>query len=192
MRKWFVIAGSVAVVGVIAIGIVQSSGGKSENSSSALTPAQASAKLAGSPARLAAIHAQSNQILGGGKSAYDTRVRSLRGVPVVVNGWGSWCGPCRQEMPVFSHVSADLGKRVAFLGINSTDSLDGAKRFLAKTPVSYPSYEDGKGTLVSSFGIIGLPATIFYDRSGHKFVHQGPYHSQKDLITDINRYAITG
>jgi cytochrome c biogenesis protein CcmG/thiol:disulfide interchange protein DsbE len=192
MRRWTSIVGALAITAAIAIGIVQSDGGKSERKGSLLTPAQAHAKLKGSAPKLAAIHSQANEILPGGKSAYQRRVKSLRGLPVVVNGWGSWCVPCRQEMPVFNQVSANLGTKVAFLGVNSEDSLDGANAFLKKTPVSYPSYEDGKGTLISSFGIAGLPATIFYDRKGHQFVHQGPYRSQQDLITDIKRYALTG
>lgn len=192
MRRWTSLIGPVAIATAVAIGVVQSDKDKGQHSGAALTPAQASAKLKGSPPRLAAIHAQSNEILPGGKSAYTKRVKSLRGFGVVVNGWGSWCVPCRQEMPVFSRVSANLGKRVAFLGIDSEDSKDGARAFLKKIPVSYPSYEDGKSTIVSSFGIAGLPATIFYDRSGKQFVHQGPYRSEADLVTDIKRYALTG
>lgn len=180
------------MVAVIAIGIVQSDRGGSDRSAALVTPDQASAKLRGSPPRLAQIHAQSSEILGSGQSAYRKRLRELRGLPVVVNGWGSWCVPCRQEMPVFNRVSADLGKRVAFLGINSEDNRDGADAFLKKIPVSYPSYEDGKGALISSFGIAGLPATIFYDRAGREFVHQGPYKSEQDLIADIERYAVSG
>jgi cytochrome c biogenesis protein CcmG/thiol:disulfide interchange protein DsbE len=192
MRRWLVIAGSVAVVVVIAIGITQSNGGGSDHSGSVLTPAQASAKLAGSSTRLAAIHAQSNQILGGGKSAYNERVKSLRGLPVVVNGWGAWCTACRIEMPILNRVSARMGRQVAFLGIDSQDNRDAAKKFLKKIPVSYPSYEDGDSKIVDTFGIAGLPSTIFYDRSGRQFVHQGAYRSEAALITDIKRYALTG
>jgi cytochrome c biogenesis protein CcmG/thiol:disulfide interchange protein DsbE len=192
MRRWFVIAGSIAVVAAIGIGIAQSGGGSKADSGSLLTPRQANAKLAGASPRLAAIHAQASELLGGGKAAYNQRVRDLRGLPVVVNGWGAWCTACRQEMPIYNRVSAKLGKRVAFLGIDSQDNRDDAKKFLAKIPVFYPSYEDGDTKIVDSFGLAGLPATIFYDRSGTQFVHQGAYRSEGELITDIRRYAQTG
>jgi thiol-disulfide isomerase/thioredoxin len=193
MRRWFVIAGSAVVLVVLAIGIAQTSGGGSGHSVSVLAPAQANAKLAGATPRLAAIHAQSNEILGGGKSAYNKRVESLHGLPLVVNVWGSWCGPCRGEMPLFNRASANLGKRVAFLGVDTDkDPPAAAKKFLKKIPVYYPSYGDDDSAIAQSFGLEGVPSTVFYDRSGKQFVHQGPYTHEADLVTDINRYALTG
>ena len=67
---------------------------------------------------------------------------SLRGYPVVVNVWASWCGPCRFEFPHFQRAAAAYGKRVAFLGIDSQDSDDAAATFLREEPVPYPSYTD--------------------------------------------------
>ena len=96
--------------------------------------------LAGAPAPLAALHRQANELLPGGVEAYEKRISQLRGYPVVVNVWASWCGPCRQEFPVLQKLSARYGKKVAFLGLNSEDSDDAATTFLREEPVPYPSY----------------------------------------------------
>lgn len=192
MRRWISIAGAVVVVAAIAVGIAQSGQDKSGQTVSVITPDQAGSQLRGAQPRLAQIHAQSGKLLRGGIDGYRDRVRELRGLPVVVNAWAAWCVPCRNEMPVFNRVSVKLGKRVAFLGINPSDNRDDAEELLAEIPVSYPSYEDGDGAIANSFPIIGMPSTIFYDRSGREFVHQGPYLSEQDLIADIERYALSG
>lgn len=150
--------------------------------------------LAGSPAPLAALHRQANELLPGGTDAYGKRIAELRGYPVVANIWASWCGPCRFEFPTLQKLSARYGKRVAFLGVNSQDSDANAKEFLAEAPVPYPSYTDpGKGLIESLGGIGGLPDTAFYDREG-KLVHlqQGPYTDDSELEADVRRYALEG
>lgn len=68
----------------------------------------------GSPATLAALHDQAGQLLGG-FDALQTRLRQLRGYPVVLNAWASWCQPCPRGSPIFAAVSALYGRQVAFL-----------------------------------------------------------------------------
>ena len=80
------------------------------------------AKLKGAPAALAGLYRQPSAILGGGRSAFDERIAELRGHPVVVNAWASWCGPCRFEFPFFQKQAVKRGKQVAFLGVNSQDN----------------------------------------------------------------------
>jgi cytochrome c biogenesis protein CcmG/thiol:disulfide interchange protein DsbE len=149
------------------------------------------AALAGSPAPLAALHAQSSRLLGGGADAFKQRLRQLHGYPVVVNKWASWCGPCRGEFPLFQRQSQKQGKRIAFLGVNSNDSNSDAKSFLRQYPVSYPSYSDGNLAIAAVFkGVQAFPTTAFYDRNGAlSFVHQGAYQNQAALAKDIERYA---
>jgi thiol-disulfide isomerase/thioredoxin len=150
--------------------------------------------LAGSPPPLAALHAQANQLLPGGADAYEQRIAELKGYPVVVNFWASWCGPCRFEFPTLQKLSARYGKRVAFLGVNSQDDPGAAATFLAEEPVPYPSYIDpGKGLIESLGGIGGLPDTAFYDRAGKLIeLKQGPYTEDSELEADVRRYALGG
>src|SRR5204863_9964663 len=98
--------------------------------------------LAGAPKPLAQLYAQADQLLPGGADAFQQRLAELRGHPVVVNKWASWCGPCRGEMPWFQREAAANGKRIAFIGIDSRDSEAAAKQFLSEFPVPYPSYTD--------------------------------------------------
>ncbi|HET8862993.1 MAG TPA: TlpA disulfide reductase family protein [Solirubrobacterales bacterium] len=150
--------------------------------------------LAGSPAPLAALHRQANDLLPGGRDAYEQRIAALRGYPVVVNVWASWCGPCRFEFPHFQQAAADYGKRVAFLGIDSEDSDDAASTFLAEAPVPYPSYTDPDKDVADGIGAsLGLPDTAFYDRRGELvYLKQGPYDDEAELRADIKRYALDG
>jgi cytochrome c biogenesis protein CcmG/thiol:disulfide interchange protein DsbE len=148
--------------------------------------------LAGSPAPLAALHAQADKLLSGGVGAYEKRIAALKGYPVVANVWASWCGPCRFEFPVLQKLSARYGKRVAFLGVNSQDSDDSASTFLEEAPVPYPSYTDPDGKTAESLGAsLGLPDTAFYDSTGKLvYLKQGPYAHDSELAADVRRYAL--
>jgi len=150
--------------------------------------------LAGSPAALAALHRQANDLLPGGKDAYEGRIAALHGYPAVVNVWASWCGPCRFEFPRFQRAAADYGKRVAFLGVDTQDSDDAASTFLAEAPVPYPSYTDPGKDIGDAVGAtLGLPDTAFYDRRGKLvYLKQGPYSDEAAMRADIERYALGG
>jgi cytochrome oxidase Cu insertion factor (SCO1/SenC/PrrC family)/thiol-disulfide isomerase/thioredoxin len=147
--------------------------------------------LAGSPAPLAALHKQAGQLLGS-VSALAPRVSALRGYPIVINAWASWCGPCQAEAPLFGYASVHYGRQVAFIGVDALDyGASYARGFLAKHPLSYPSYESPGGELPAFAAIFGLPTTIFIDRAG-KVVHTsaGQYDSQGALDDDIQTYAL--
>lgn len=147
--------------------------------------------LAGAPPPLARIHAQRNELLGGGAAAFKRRLRELRGRPVVVNKWASWCGPCRAEFPFFQELSVERGKEIAFLGVNSNDSDGAARRFLEELPVSYPSYKDPDQKVAAVFrATAAFPATAFYDSKGElAFVRQGSYATKEKLAEEIDRHA---
>ena len=147
--------------------------------------------LAGAPAPLARLDAQADQLLPGGADAFRRRLAELRGHPVVVTKWASWCGPCREEMPWLQREAAARGKHVAFVGVDSKDSDAAAKQFLSEFPVPYPSYVDpGQDIAEVIDATIGTPATAIYDSSG-KLVHvqQGQYSSRAALAADLERYA---
>ena len=167
--------------------------GSDEENGSRATPDFAAA-LKGAPPKLAALHEQGNELLPGGTEAFDARLRKLRGYPVVVNKWASWCGPCRSEFAYFQSQAAEHGKKVAFLGVDSYDGEDSARDFLADFPVPYPSYLDPDQEIADQLeGALAFPATAFYDRDGElAYVRNGPYTSDDELAADIERYTGSG
>jgi thiol-disulfide isomerase/thioredoxin len=188
-RRALIALGVLVVAAIVVVGLLQSDSG-SKSSLKPLTAEQVEQGIAGAPAPLAAVHAQRNRLLGGGQKALDARIKVLRGHPIVVNVWGSWCAPCRDEFPIFQHVAVEQAAKVAFLGIDTLDSADGAKRFLTKVPVPFPSYQDLKGAIANDYGLPGTPSTIFYNAEGATFVHAGVYHSKADLEADLRKHAL--
>jgi cytochrome c biogenesis protein CcmG/thiol:disulfide interchange protein DsbE len=118
------------------------------------------------------------------------RVRSLRGYPIVLNVWASWCIPCREEFKLFQAAAFEFGKRVAFLGANADDTTSDAQAFLKQHRVSYPSYSVSTPQLGPLAQIVGLPTTIFINKRGKVvYVHSGQYGSGGILDSDIATYA---
>ncbi|MGA9876470.1 MAG: TlpA disulfide reductase family protein [Solirubrobacteraceae bacterium] len=193
-RRAIVTLACMTVAALIAVGLSElpSGSGTSGPADVQLTPAQVSELLAGSPAPLAMLHAQANKLLGGGAGALHARLAALKGYPVVINKWASWCEPCRAEYPAFQRVSAEYGRRVAFLGIDSGDSNRAdPTAFQAKFPVSYPSYYDHGGELGEQVtDSSSSPATVFIGRDGRQFIWQGQFPSAAKLAQDVQRYAL--
>jgi cytochrome c biogenesis protein CcmG/thiol:disulfide interchange protein DsbE len=92
------------------------------------------------------------------------RVSELRGKPVVLNFWASWCGPCVQELPVLSSAYSSHSN-VAFVGANVQDTTSGELAFEQQHPHPYPVGPVVNGDY-KSYGVIGLPVTFFVDASG--------------------------
>lgn len=152
--------------------------------------ATAAAMLAGSPAKLSGLHAQASGLLGGYEDL-KARLAGLRGYPVVLNAWASWCPPCRAEFPIFASASATFGRRVAFLGADTEDQTGAARAFLAAHHVSYPSYQASDDDLEGIAPLRGTPTTIFINRAGDVvYTHTGQYETQATLDQDVARYAL--
>ncbi len=99
---------------------------------------------------------------GGGITAAD-----YAGKPVVVNFWASWCGPCRQEAPIFERLSQEYGERgVLFIGVNIQDSEADAEAYLSEYDITYPNGIDEDGRISVDYGVIGIPVTFFINRDG--------------------------
>lgn len=156
-----------------------------------MTKAQLEKALEGSPAPLAALYSKGGQILDGGPDAYKAQLAKLKGYPVVVNKWASWCDPCRFEFPFFQSQSEKNGKRIAFMAVDGQDARSDAREFLVKYPVPYPSYFDPDDDISKTFrGNRAFPTTAFYDSKGELvFTKQGGYPSEAALEKDLQQYA---
>jgi cytochrome c biogenesis protein CcmG, thiol:disulfide interchange protein DsbE len=187
------IFGVLALTAVLVVGLSQAGGGGDEEGAPA-APAfdleAAKRELAGAPPELAALHEQSAELLDGGVPAFKRRLAELRGTPVVINKWASWCGPCRSEFPVFQRVATARGKEIAFLGVDARDSTQPAREFLADYPIPFPSYLDPDERIAHEIRApANYPITVFLDERGKTaFIHQGPYETEADLTADIERY----
>lgn len=181
----------VIVVAAIAVGISGDDGGDAGGSSAAesrsATPLPDSA-----PAALARNAEQGDEIVGEGSDDFEQRLAGLRGHPVVVNQWASWCTPCRVEFPFFSEMISRYSDRVAFLGLDSQDDQDAAEDFLEEVPVGFPSIFDPDASVTASIGGgQAWPTTFFYDESGEQVhIKLGAYSTQELLEEDIRRHAL--
>jgi cytochrome c biogenesis protein CcmG, thiol:disulfide interchange protein DsbE len=190
MRRALLALAAVAVVAVVVIGLTQAGGGKTQALPKFDLPA-AQRELAAAPAPLNGLYAQANQLLEANTSAFTQRLDGLKGKPLVINMWASWCVPCQSEFPIFQSVATTEGKQVGFLGLDVNDVNAAARRFLAKRPLPYPSYADPHQKLTHSISApVGYaPVTVFLDDKGKTaYIHSGAYTSTKQLSNDIHRY----
>jgi len=186
---YVLLAACALVATVIAAGCGGSNAG---NPDSRISAEQATAPLPDAQPQLAELRTQGNQLIDDGSDAFDARLEQLRGIPVVVNKWASWCGPCRFEFPWFQSLAEKRGGQIAFIGVNSNDSDSAAEQFLSELPLPYPSYSDPDLKIAQDLGgpPQAFPTTTFYDRSGEQvYSHPGVYADEQDLIADVNRYA---
>ena len=115
-------------------------------------------------------------------------VESLRG-PLIVNVWGSWCGPCADEIPLFVdfHHHADGKVKILGIAVEEAKSQD-AKDFIVANGMTWPNLYDAKGVTRSTFGM-GVPVTWFIDKHGNVvYKHVGVVKSTEELIELTNKY----
>lgn len=102
-------------------------------------------------------------------------LEDYQGQVVLINFWASWCGPCRQEMPLLEALHqryAPLG--FTMIGINVEEDSSLADGFLRDTPVTFPILYDRENVVSKTYDVIAMPTTIIVDRAGEiRYVHHG-------------------
>jgi cytochrome c biogenesis protein CcmG/thiol:disulfide interchange protein DsbE len=88
------------------------------------------------------------------------------GVPTVINLWASWCGPCREELPLVQQLADAVGDRVRVVTVNSQDGVPQATSFAGDARLDLPTAYDGEGTVSAALGLRGLPQTLFVAADG--------------------------
>ncbi|PCM45485.1 TlpA family protein disulfide reductase [Marinobacter sp. ANT_B65] len=109
------------------------------------------------------------------RSGDNVRLEDHRGEVVMLNFWASWCGPCRQEMPLMDGIYSryqDLGFTI--LAVNVDENRDEALRFLDKVPVNYPVLYDPESSVSELYEVPAMPTTVMIDRDGTaRYIHYG-------------------
>jgi len=99
-------------------------------------------------------------------------LHSLRGKPVVLNFWASWCGPCKSEAPVLEGAWSKYRSKVQFVGVDFHDVTSDAKRFVDAHALTFPMVQDGSGDVTETrYGITQVPETFVLDRNGKVLLH---------------------
>jgi len=109
--------------------------------------------------------------------------------PALINVWGSWCEPCKQELPHFAHYLAQYGDRIQLIGVDVEEKSPAvARKFVTTHGMTWPILYDANGSTRGKFGM-GVPVTWFVDATG-KVVHKkyGPFHSPEEIQLDVIKY----
>jgi cytochrome c biogenesis protein CcmG, thiol:disulfide interchange protein DsbE len=156
-RRRFIIVFAVSIINVALLALL---------GSQLLIPAQdqshsADSSLEGHPApdfTLATLNVH---------AAPKIELASLKGKPVMLNFWASWCDPCKHEAPLLETTWLRVqGQGIVFLGIDFQDTASGGLSFLRTYGITYPNVVDAAGSVAINYGVTGVPETYFLDRRG--------------------------
>ena len=120
--------------------------------------------------------AQEPDLTAPGFTVYDSEgsavtLESLRGKPVILNFWATWCGYCVMEMPDFQEAFETYGDQIHFMMVNVTDSYqeiqEKAASFIAEKGFTFPVYYDLELSATSAYGVSAMPVTYFIDAQGN-------------------------
>jgi cytochrome c biogenesis protein CcmG/thiol:disulfide interchange protein DsbE len=119
-------------------------------------------------------------------------LRSLRG-PAVINLWASWCGPCRQELPVIQQLADQAGDKINVVGVDTGDGREAGASFAAAKGVTFPTLFDPDKKLLNALAKINLPITVFVDATGGAYVNVLPLDAAKlaEMVKEHTGVVVT-
>jgi peroxiredoxin len=116
----------------------------------------------------------------------------LKGQVVMINFWATWCGPCRQEMPLLAQLH-DKYEPLGFtmLGVNVEPDSAAAVAWLKSVPVTFPILFDTDSAVAGSFGVEGMPSSVLVDRNGQvRYIHRGYKPGDEAKYADMIRSLV--
>lgn len=90
----------------------------------------------------------------------------MRGTPVVLNFWATWCGPCQRELPAVQRAAAHYDDQVVFAGVDQGETAETVQRYVDKLGLTFAIPMDGDGEVGYQYNVKGLPTTFFIDGDG--------------------------
>ncbi len=154
-------------------------------------------------AALASVMAVSVSLAGdGGGRAADFKLdrrggkqlglQDLKGQVVMINFWATWCGPCRQEMPLLEQMHKKYRPMgFTLVGINVEEDPSGAEAWLTKTPVSFPILFDRENRVSKLYNVSGMPSSVLIDRKGNvRYLHRGYKPGDENTYLDHIRALV--
>jgi thiol-disulfide isomerase/thioredoxin len=120
------------------------------------------------------------------------RLQEQRGQVVMINFWATWCGPCRQEMPLLDAMYKKY-KKMGFtlIGVNVEPDSKAAEAFLKTVPVSFPVAFDPDSSVSKLYSVQGMPSSVIIDRKGNaRVIHRGYRPGDENVYLDHIRKLI--
>ena len=179
-RRW---AGTAAAAGAIALALAGCSGSSSDSGAAVDGGV---IKVIPAADRKAPVEMSATTVDG-----KPLDIATLRGKPLVMNVWGSWCGPCRSEAPALEQAYQELGSSTSFVGIAFRDTVTGAKNHEKEFGITYPSLFDKGDLLLNLNGAVtsqSIPVTLILDSQGRiagRYVGVVSKDTLKDMVQDV-------
>ncbi|MCA9633563.1 MAG: TlpA family protein disulfide reductase [Myxococcales bacterium] len=106
------------------------------------------------------------EVIHEGEEGARIRLSNLKGKPVLLDFWASWCGPCRMQAPIVDQIAREYGDRLHVVGVDTGDALEPAQVFAKSAKLSYPSVFDPDGATAKGYGVSTLPTLVLIDKDG--------------------------
>ena len=115
----------------------------------------------------------------------------LRGKPVLLNFWATWCGPCRFEMPELQELHERAGDRIQILAVDLDESRDDVTEFFEDLGLTFPAVIDKGQDVANKYALFGLPSSFILDENGVvATIKVGPFASQDDLNKNLEKVGL--